>query len=74
MTKSVQEKDASDRYAMANRPEATGWLLDRTGLWQLLHIALPAIISTGFFSLQLFIDRTMLFAYSNDSAAAAMGA
>lgn len=53
---------------------APGYLLDGKQLGLLLQIALPLIISTGFFSLQLFIDRTLLFAYSSDSAAAAMSA
>ncbi|MBL8870287.1 MAG: MATE family efflux transporter [Planctomycetaceae bacterium] len=53
---------------------APGYFLDGKQLGLLLQIALPLIISTGFFSLQLFIDRTLLFAYSSDSAAAAMSA
>lgn len=53
---------------------ARGYFLDGKQLGLLLQIALPLIISTGFFSLQLFIDRTLLFAYSSDSAAAAMSA
>ena len=55
-------------------PKATTYFLNGKQLWQLIQIALPLIISTGFFSLQLFIDRTLLFAYSSDSAAAAMSA
>lgn len=52
----------------------SSYFLNGMQLGQLLQIALPLIISTGFFSLQLFIDRTLLFAYSSDSAAAAMSA
>lgn len=51
-----------------------GYFLDRPHLLELLRVALPLIVSTGFFSLQLFIDRTLLFAFSSDAAAAAMGA
>ena len=57
-----------------NQNLAPGYFLDGKQLGLLLQIALPLIISTGFFSLQLFIDRTLLFAYSSDSAAAAMSA
>lgn len=52
----------------------SSYFLNGMQLGQLLQIALPLIISTGFFSLQLFIDRTLLFAHSSDSAAAAMSA
>jgi MATE family multidrug resistance protein len=51
-----------------------GYFLNRKHLMELLRIAIPLMISTGFFSVQLFIDRTILFAYSSDAAAAAMGA
>ena len=50
------------------------WWTRRCGGGEVLRIALPLVISTGFFSLLLFVDRMFLFWYSSDAMAAAMPA
>ena len=46
----------------------------RTDLSEVLSTAWPLMLSTGLFSLTLFVDRMLLFRFSASSAAAAMGA
>jgi multidrug resistance protein, MATE family len=46
----------------------------RKDLNEVLSTAWPLMLSTGLFSLTLFVDRMLLFRYSASSAAAAMGA
>ena len=46
----------------------------RKDLKEVLSTAWPLMLSTGLFSLTLFVDRMLLFRYSASSAAAAMGA
>ncbi len=46
----------------------------RKDLAEVLSTAWPLMLSTGLFSLTLFVDRMLLFRYSASSAAAAMGA
>ena len=46
----------------------------RKDLAEVLATAWPLMLSTGLFSLTLFVDRLFLFRYSASSAAAAMGA
>ena len=41
---------------------------------ELLHTAWPLMLSTGLFSITLFVDRLFLFQYSDAAAAAAMSA
>lgn len=46
----------------------------RKDLAEVLSTAWPLMLSTGLFSLTLFVDRMLLFRFSASSAAAAMGA
>ncbi len=46
----------------------------RNDLAEVLSTAWPLMLSTGLFSLTLFVDRMLLFRFSASSAAAAMGA
>ncbi len=46
----------------------------RKDLPEVLSTAWPLMLSTGLFSLTLFVDRMLLFRFSESSAAAAMGA
>ncbi len=46
----------------------------RKDLGEVLSTAWPLMLSTGLFSLTLFVDRMLLFRFSASSAAAAMGA
>ncbi len=41
---------------------------------EVLALAWPLMLSTGLFSLTIFIDRMLLYAYSDEAAAGAMGA
>ncbi|MEL7267767.1 MAG: hypothetical protein AAFP69_23565, partial [Planctomycetota bacterium] len=40
----------------------------RESLRQVLHVALPLMVSTGTFSIVLFIDRTLLLGYGDGTA------
>ena len=51
-----------------------GWWSRPCGGGEVMSVALPLVISTGFFSLLLFTDRMFLLWYSTDSMAAAMPA
>src|SRR5690349_8570253 len=50
------------------------WWRSDWGPGPLLTLALPLIMSTGFMSIMLFEDRTLLYYWDKDSAPAAMGA
>ncbi|QDS93550.1 Multidrug resistance protein MdtK [Roseimaritima multifibrata] len=50
------------------------WFLGPAGVYQVLRLALPLIISTGTLSLVLFIDRTLLLRYEGAAMSAAMAA
>jgi multidrug resistance protein, MATE family len=52
----------------------TQWWRSDWGPGPLIQIALPLMMSTGFMSLTLFTDRTLLYWQSESSASAAMGA
>ena len=54
--------------------ENKNWWTRECGGREVLNIALPLVISTGFFSLTLFVDRMFLLWYSPDAMAAAMPA
>lgn len=50
------------------------WWKVEGGPREVLSIAWPMMLSTGLFSLTLFVDRTLLYEYSDQAAAGAMGA
>ncbi|MCA9210548.1 MAG: MATE family efflux transporter [Planctomycetales bacterium] len=54
--------------------EQTSWWTRPCGGRDVLRVALPLVISTGFFSLMLFVDRLFLFWHSKQAMAAAMPA
>ena len=67
----------SDTDSLASGPSATSffqWWRSDWGPGPLLALALPLIMSTGFTSIMLFEDRTLLYYWDQDSAPAAMGA
>ena len=62
---------------LTSGPAPTGflaWWRSDWGPGPLLTLALPLIMSTGFMSIMLFEDRTLLYYWDKDSAPAAMGA
>jgi MATE family multidrug resistance protein len=76
-TSNVHVADADVRGAMNLEPSYQGWQwwwLSPWGPGPLIRVALPLMISAGFFSLTLFTDRTLLYWQTESSAAAAMGA
>lgn len=67
----------SDRDQLTSAPAPTGfldWWRSDWGPGPLLSLALPLIMSTGFMSIMLFEDRTLLYYWDSESAPAAMGA
>jgi len=50
------------------------WLFRPAGPIDVLSVAWPLMLSTGLFSITIFVDRMMLYAYSDQAAAGAMGA
>lgn len=78
----VSERDVrsitiSDPDSQASSPSPTSfleWWRSDWGPGPLLTLALPLIMSTGFMSIMLFTDRTLLYYWDKDSAPAAMGA
>ena len=50
------------------------WWQAAGGPREVLRLAWPMMLSTGLFSLTLFVDRLLLYAYSDEAAAGAMGA
>ncbi len=61
--------DSSPRRSNVNH-----WWNAVGGPREILGIAWPMMLSTGLFSLTLFVDRTLLYQYSDQAAAGAMGA
>ncbi len=67
----------SDPNGLTSAPMPKGfleWWRSDWGPGPLLALALPLILSTGFMSVMLFEDRTLLYYWDKDSAPAAMGA
>ncbi|MCY2973433.1 MAG: MATE family efflux transporter [Planctomycetota bacterium] len=50
------------------------WFFRPAGPIDVLSVAWPLMLSTGLFSITIFVDRMMLYAYSDQAAAGAMGA
>ena len=50
------------------------WWQAKGGPRDVLHLAWPMMLSTGLFSLTMFVDRMLLYEYSDQAAAGAMGA
>jgi multidrug resistance protein, MATE family len=61
----------TSEQSLLNQP--FGWSLPG-GPWQVLAVAWPMILSTGLFSVTIFVDRMLLYRYSDNAAAGAMGA
>ncbi len=59
---------------MLRKDERENWWRRECGGREVVQVALPLMISTGFFSLMLFADRMFLLWYSPDAMAAAMPA
>ncbi|MDZ4849236.1 MAG: MATE family efflux transporter [Pirellulaceae bacterium] len=60
--------------ARLHRGNISQWWNAVGGPREVLHVAWPMMMSTGLFSLTLFVDRTLLYYYSDEAAAGAMGA
>jgi len=54
------------------RSESMGFLKGPGGCREVLRIAFPLVLSTGAFTVQMFIDRVFLMWYGSDAMAAAM--
>lgn len=77
MTNNSYQPTISDRDQLTSGPPPVGffeWWRSDWGPGPLLALALPLIMSTGFMSIMLFEDRTLLYYWDKDSAPAAMGA
>ena len=71
---SVAFASSSTTDAVDAAPHTFGqWWRSDWGPGPLIKIALPLMMSTGFMSLTLFTDRTLLYWQSESSASAAMG-
>lgn len=73
------EPTIADAYKLVSTPPEAPksfkeWWSSDWGPGPLLALALPLMISTGFMSLTLFTDRTLLYWQSEEAASAAMGA
>ena len=64
---------ASPTAGSSSRPVRL-WSEARGGVWPLLLLAAPLVVSTGCFALTLFVDRTLLLWFDPDAAAAALAA
>ena len=63
-----------DENQLEAKSEPASWWARPCGGREVLQIALPMVISTGFWSLMLFIDRMFLLWHSPDEMAAALPA
>lgn len=64
----ADQPERAGEHGLVNEPSQLGSPRD------VLKLAWPLMLSTGLFSLTLFVDRTLLYWYSNDAASAAMSA
>lgn len=71
MDGTATSSDSSETELAANIG-VKGWWSSPGGPGPLLSIALPLMISAGFFSITLFTDRMLLYWYSEAAASAAM--
>ena len=58
----------------SREPLLVRWWNAVGGPREVLQLAWPMMLSTGLFSLTLFVDRMLLYEYSDQAAAGAMGA
>ncbi len=66
-------RNLSPLASASHRSWKTFWS-EEGGPGEVLALAWPLMLSTGLFSLTLFVDRMMLYWYSNEAASAAMAA